>query len=79
MGTDIKILGRLIFVPIFNANYYTTNYYNFKYNNLLYNIIKRIDNKLKKIEFNENELKRKKKVLISNEVFSYENIEMINA
>lgn len=41
-------------------------------------LIKRIDNKFKDIEFNENELNRKKKVLISNEVFSYENIEMIN-
>ena len=41
-------------------------------------LIKRIDNKLKNIEFDENEFRRKKKVLISNEVFSYENMEMIN-
>ena len=41
-------------------------------------LIKRIDNKLKNIEFDENEFRRKKKILISNEVFSYENMEMIN-
>ena len=41
-------------------------------------LIKEIDNKLKNIKFSESELSRKKKVLISNEVFSYENIEMIN-
>ena len=41
-------------------------------------LIKRINNSLKDISFNENELERKKKVLISNEVFSYENIEMVN-
>jgi len=41
-------------------------------------LIERIDEKLKDIKFTENELKRKKRVLISNEIFSYENIEMIN-
>ena len=41
-------------------------------------LIKRIDEKLKNIKFDVNELERKKKVLISNEVFSYENIEMVN-
>ena len=41
-------------------------------------LIKRIDERLQDIKFDENELERKKKVLISNEVFSYENIEMIN-
>ena len=41
-------------------------------------LIKRIDAKFKNIDFSENELERKKKVLISNEVFSYENVEMIN-
>lgn len=41
-------------------------------------LIKRIDEKLKNIKFDINELERKKKVLISNEVFSYENIEMVN-
>ena len=41
-------------------------------------LIKRIDERLKDIKFDANELERKKKVLISNEVFSYENIEMIN-
>jgi len=50
-------------------------------NNTLYNyseLIKEIDKKLKNIKFSEGELSRKKKVLISNEVFSYENIEMVN-
>ena len=37
-----------------------------------------IDEKLKNINFDEKELERKKKVLISNEVFSYENVEMVN-
>ena len=41
-------------------------------------LIDKITNQFKNISFNENELERKKKVLISNEVFSYENIEMIN-
>ena len=41
-------------------------------------LIKEIDNKLKDISFSESELERKKKVLISNEIFSYENIEMVN-
>ena len=41
-------------------------------------LIKRIDKRLKDFKFNEMELERKKKVLISNEVFSYENIEMVN-
>ena len=41
-------------------------------------LIKRIDEKLKDVNFDKNDLERKKKVLISNEVFSYENIEMVN-
>ena len=41
-------------------------------------LIKRIDNEFKNIKFDEREIERKKKVLISNEVFSYENIEMVN-
>ena len=41
-------------------------------------LIKRIDECLENVKFDENELERKKKVLISNEVFSYENIEMVN-
>ena len=41
-------------------------------------LIKRIDNELKHIKLSEQELERKKKVLISNEIFSYENVEMIN-
>ena len=41
-------------------------------------LIKRIDDKLKHIEFTASDLERKKKVLISNEIFSYENVEMIN-
>lgn len=41
-------------------------------------LIRKINKELEDISFSENELERKKKVLISNEVFSYENIEMIN-
>ena len=41
-------------------------------------LIKRIDDKLKHIEFTASDLERKKKVLISNEIFSYENVEMVN-
>lgn len=41
-------------------------------------LIKRIESEFKNIKFNESDLERKKKVLISNEIFSYENIEMIN-
>ena len=37
-------------------------------------LIKEIDKKLSNISFNKNELDRKKKVLVSNEIFSYENI-----
>lgn len=45
-----------------------------KYDELIDEIEKRLVN----ISFKENELDRKKKVLISNEIFSYENIEMVN-
>jgi len=41
-------------------------------------LIKEIENKLKNIKITKNDFDRKKKVLISNEIFSYENIEMIN-
>ena len=41
-------------------------------------LIERIDNEFKNIKFKKDELDRKKKVLISNEIFSYENIEMVN-
>ena len=41
-------------------------------------LIDEIEKKFKNISFSKNELERKKKVLISNEIFSYENIEMIN-
>jgi len=41
-------------------------------------LIEMIDDRFKEITFSSSELERKKKVLISNEVFSYENIEMIN-
>lgn len=41
-------------------------------------LIDEIDKKLTDVSFDKNELERKKKVLISNEIFSYENIEMVN-
>lgn len=41
-------------------------------------LIKRIDDKFKNIDISERDLERKKRVLISNEVFSYESIEMVN-
>ena len=41
-------------------------------------LINEIEKKFKDISFSKNELERKKKVLISNEIFSYENIEMVN-
>ena len=41
-------------------------------------LIDEIDKRLKNISFDKNEFERKKKVLISNEIFSYENIEMVN-
>ena len=41
-------------------------------------LIQEIEKRLTDISFNGNELERKKKVLISNEIFSYENIEMVN-
>ena len=41
-------------------------------------LIEEIDKRLTDISFDKNELERKKKVLISNEIFSYENIEMVN-
>ncbi len=41
-------------------------------------LIRRIDKRLKKISFNEKDLERKKRVLISNEIFSYEYIENVN-
>ncbi len=41
-------------------------------------LIKRIDEEFKQIKFSSQELERKKKVLISNEIFSYENVELVN-
>lgn len=41
-------------------------------------LIEMIDQELKDVKFKEEELIRKKRVLISNEIFSYENIEMVN-
>ena len=41
-------------------------------------LIKEIEKRMENINFSESELDRKKKVLISNEIFSYENIEMVN-
>ena len=41
-------------------------------------LIKEIDKEISNIHITEEDLKRKKKVLISNEIFSYENIEMVN-
>lgn len=41
-------------------------------------LIKKIDTALDKIEISEEDLERKKRVLISNELFSFENIEIIN-
>ena len=41
-------------------------------------LIEEIDKRLANIKFDEFDFERKKKVLISNEVFSYENIEMVN-
>lgn len=38
----------------------------------------KVKDRLSKLEINEEDFNRKKKVLISNEIFAYENIEMIN-
>ena len=40
--------------------------------------LERLKNKLNNMEINEKDFKRKKKVLISNEIFAYENVENIN-
>ena len=42
------------------------------------NLIKKIEDTLKNINISEEDLERKKRVLISNELFSFENIEIIN-
>jgi len=41
-------------------------------------LLKLIKGKLSNIQISEDDLERKKKVLVSNEIFSYENIEIIN-
>ena len=41
-------------------------------------LVKRIDKELKNIKFSEKDFERKKKVLISNEIFSYEYVESVN-
>lgn len=41
-------------------------------------LLKKIELQLKDIKITENDLERKKKVLISNELFSFENLEVIN-
>ena len=40
--------------------------------------LERLKDKLNNMEINEKDFKRKKKVLISNEIFAYENVENIN-
>lgn len=46
--------------------------------NMYDKLIEKIENTLKDININEDELERKKRVLISNELFSFENIEIVN-
>lgn len=41
-------------------------------------LIEKISNEFKNIKFSQEEFTRKQKVLISNEIFSYENIELVN-
>ena len=41
-------------------------------------LIERINDRLTNLEITEEDLERKKKVLISNEIFSFENLEVIN-
>ena len=41
-------------------------------------LLDKIEETIKRIEIKEEDLERKKKVLISNELFSFENIEVIN-
>ena len=40
--------------------------------------LKIVKNRIKNLEIGEKDFNRKKKVLISNEIFAYENVEMIN-
>lgn len=72
-----KIITSSLFINVLNCDTHIivslineTN----KYNQLL----EMIKDKLKNIEISEEDLERKKKVLISNEIFSFENVEIIN-
>ena len=40
--------------------------------------LKMVIDRVKNLDINEKDFNRKKKVLISNEIFAYENVEMIN-
>ena len=72
-----KIITNSLYINILNCDTHTlvslineTNYYD--------KLINKIREKLKNIKITEEDLERKKKVLISNEIFSFENIEIIN-
>ncbi|MBR3161723.1 MAG: insulinase family protein [Bacilli bacterium] len=72
-----KIITNSLYINILNCDTHTlvslineTNNYE--------KLLERIKNRLKNISIDEEELERKKRVLISNEIFSFENIEVIN-
>ena len=72
-----NIISNSLYLNILNCDTHTlislineTNQYN--------KLLKKIEDNLKNINISEEDLERKKKVLISNEIFSFENIEVIN-
>ena len=74
---DKKIITNTLYYNLLNID----SHFIVTLSNSLYNydeLIKEIDKKLKNVKFKESDFLRKKKVLISNEIFSYENIEMVN-
>lgn len=76
-GKRENIITNSMYINILNCDSHLlislineTNYYN--------KLIDKIEERLKNIKISENDLERKKRVLISNELFSFENIEIIN-
>ncbi|MEE3342913.1 MAG: pitrilysin family protein [Bacilli bacterium] len=72
-----KIITNSLYINILNCDTHTlvslvneTNNYN--------QLLERIKKELKNINISKEDFERKKKVLISNEIFSFENIEIIN-
>ena len=74
---DIKVINNTTYINLINCdNHILISFINETNNYDKY--IEDLKKTLKNIEISENDFKRKKRVIVSNEIFAYENIETIN-